>query len=289
MLSHGSRVSHVRRRARAPVATLTVGEGPTVLLVHGWTGFKESWGPLMPALAAAGMRAVALDLPGCGATPRGRRGLHTPAGLADALGRVIEDEGAAGVVAHSFGAQVAVLALRQASRTAPMALINPAAVPWPARRVPPRRITDLVRLPLVGAPLTRLALEIARRDPTRREAAYRGAVADAEGLAADPALRALLADAADRLGRVDVGVLVEWLRPALELDLRPLAPDLTAPVLVVTGARDGVVPPWAGAALARAVPRGVLLTVPGAGHFPHLERPARVLPAIVRHLSGRAP
>jgi pimeloyl-ACP methyl ester carboxylesterase len=50
-----------------PVAALDTGPGgdlPTVLMVPGYTGSKEDFGPLLDPLAAAGRRVVAIDLPG---------------------------------------------------------------------------------------------------------------------------------------------------------------------------------------------------------------------------------
>lgn len=44
------------------------GEGPLVLLCHGFPETAHSWRHQLPALAAAGFRAVAPDLRGCGAT-----------------------------------------------------------------------------------------------------------------------------------------------------------------------------------------------------------------------------
>nr|WP_205967376.1 alpha/beta fold hydrolase [Aquisalinus luteolus] len=44
---------------------LTAGEGPTVLLLHG-TWWSRVWLPVIEHLAAAGLRPVAVDLPGCG-------------------------------------------------------------------------------------------------------------------------------------------------------------------------------------------------------------------------------
>ena len=48
------------------LAALTAGadDAPAVLLVPGYTGTKEDFGPIMDAIAAAGFRAVAIDLPG---------------------------------------------------------------------------------------------------------------------------------------------------------------------------------------------------------------------------------
>lgn len=43
--------------------------GPTALLVHGWPESSYMWRDVLPAIAAAGWRAVAPDLPGYGDSP----------------------------------------------------------------------------------------------------------------------------------------------------------------------------------------------------------------------------
>src|SRR5688572_22292311 len=43
---------------------VTAGTGPPIVLLHGFPEFWYSWRPQLPALAAAGFRAIALDLPG---------------------------------------------------------------------------------------------------------------------------------------------------------------------------------------------------------------------------------
>lgn len=44
---------------------LTAGDGRVLLLLHG-TYWSRVWAPVLPHLAAAGWRPVAVDLPGCG-------------------------------------------------------------------------------------------------------------------------------------------------------------------------------------------------------------------------------
>ncbi len=60
----------VARRSRAGAGgrlpVLTWGEGPTVVLVHGWGGRATQMAPLALHLAAAGFRAVAFDVTGHG-------------------------------------------------------------------------------------------------------------------------------------------------------------------------------------------------------------------------------
>jgi epoxide hydrolase A/B len=86
---------------------LDQGNGPAVVLCHGFPGLAHSWRNQLPVLAAAGFRAIAPDMRGYGGSgrptePSAYDRAHTAAdmaGLLDALG--IED---AVFVGHDFGA-----------------------------------------------------------------------------------------------------------------------------------------------------------------------------------------
>lgn len=261
------------------LATTETGSGPAVLLVHGLNGFKEGWGPLPGALAGAGLRAVAVDLPGFGATPRGG-GRTTPRSLAGDLGPLVEELAPVALVAHSLGTQVAMLlAGAHAAAVRAMALIAPAVIPRP-RRFPPRGVADVLQLPVVGRLAARAAIARIRKDPARRRDAFLTAVADPTALTGDPEMAALLQTASDRLLDADLRAMADWAASALAFDARPLAAGLPQPSLVVWGDRDRVTSPLAAGRLARALPAGAALEVAGAGHFPHLERRDLVVPAI---------
>jgi len=45
-----------------------LGQGPAVLLVHGWEGASGQFAPMALALAARGLRTVAFDLPAHGSS-----------------------------------------------------------------------------------------------------------------------------------------------------------------------------------------------------------------------------
>ncbi|HET9212116.1 MAG TPA: alpha/beta fold hydrolase [Thermoanaerobaculia bacterium] len=78
------------------------GEGPAVLLVHGWGGHAGQMTSLVDPMVAAGYRAVALDLPGHGES-EGR--VSSLVHFAAALSRAASLFGLVhGIAAHSFGA-----------------------------------------------------------------------------------------------------------------------------------------------------------------------------------------
>ena len=80
------------------------GEGPLVLLVHGWPQFWWTWRHQLTALSEAGFRAVAVDLRGVGGSDRTPRG-YDPANMALDLTGVIRSLGAsdAALVGHDLG------------------------------------------------------------------------------------------------------------------------------------------------------------------------------------------
>jgi len=82
-------------------------DGPLAILLHGFPELAISWKRQLPALAAAGMRAVAPDLRGYGGTEQqGPYDLRTlcadVAGLVRALGRE-----RASIIGHDWGAAIA--------------------------------------------------------------------------------------------------------------------------------------------------------------------------------------
>ncbi|MEV7118183.1 alpha/beta hydrolase [Kitasatospora griseola] len=95
--------------ARFHIAEL--GEGPLVLLVHGWPEYWWAWRHQLTALAEAGFRAVALDLRGMGGSDRTPRG-YDPGNLALDVTGVIRSLGErqAHLVGHGTGGTLAWVA-----------------------------------------------------------------------------------------------------------------------------------------------------------------------------------
>ena len=85
------------------------GEGPTVLLAHGWGGHSGQMTAFVDPLVAAGFRAVALDFPGHGESAGSVSSLvHFAAAIARAAALFGPLRG---LVAHSFGAAGSTYAL----------------------------------------------------------------------------------------------------------------------------------------------------------------------------------
>src|ERR1051326_156514 len=86
------------------------GQGPLVLMCHGFPESWYSWRHQLPALADAGYRAVALDMRGYGGTskPQASGAYNLSQLIADAVGAVsaLGAEQAV-VVGHDWGAPVA--------------------------------------------------------------------------------------------------------------------------------------------------------------------------------------
>ena len=104
------------------LAATAWGEGPTVLLAHGWNSRATHWAAYIEGLTAAGYRAVAIDAPGHGDSPGERCHVLEYALRLVEVARQIGP--LAGVVAHSFGAGAAVLALDRGLAADRVALLS---------------------------------------------------------------------------------------------------------------------------------------------------------------------
>lgn len=131
-----------RRTTVAGLAALAAGraDGPTVLMLPGYTGSKEDFAPVLPLLAAAGLRAVAVDLRGqyeSAADPHWADSQFTVDALAaDVATAAAELGGHVHLVGHSFGGLVARAALiGHAAMLGSVVLLGsgPAAIVGPRR------------------------------------------------------------------------------------------------------------------------------------------------------------
>jgi 2-succinyl-6-hydroxy-2,4-cyclohexadiene-1-carboxylate synthase len=256
------------------VATLraeVTGEGPPLVLAHGFTQTGRLWGPFGAALARH-HRLVAVDLPGHGDSS------SVAADLTEA-GRLLLDAAAlagavpADLLGYSLGARVALHA----------ALAEP------------ERVRRLVLIGATGGIEDASArAERRARDEAAADELERGG--DLDGFLgrwlANPmfaSLRADAADAAERRRNTAAG-LASSLRLTGTGTQEPLWYRLAGcrlPVLALAGAND---PRFVAAGLRIAeLTGGVFSAVVGAGHAAHLEQPALCARIVESWLAATGP
>ena len=255
----------------------TVGQGDPLLLLHGFTGRASSWATHLTALGR-GRRTIALDLLGHGRSDAPvdptRYAVERQAADLAALLRDL-DAVPAEVVGYSMGARIALH----------LAIDHPAAVGRLVLESPSAGVADPVERARRQAADAALA-ELIERDGMaafvdRWEA--QPLFASHAGLPAS--VRARLRR--ERLGQRPLG-LANALLGAGQGVMAPLAGrlrDVRAPTLVVAGELDPVGRERAAVVVA-GVPHARFELVPGAGHAPHLERPADFHRLVTAFLAG---
>jgi|SRR6187399_348855 len=113
----------------------------SVLLIPGYTGSKEDFAPILDGIAAAGLRAVAVDLPGQFESPGpADEASYLPVALGGVVAELVEILAAEGnpvlLLGHSYGGLVARAAVLAGASIAGLALLGsgPAELPEGHRR-----------------------------------------------------------------------------------------------------------------------------------------------------------
>ncbi len=260
-----------------------------MLLLHGFPQTWRAWTHQLPALAAAGYRAAALDLRGSGASDKPPRGYDTPTLAADAAG-VVRALGAqrAVLVGSGWGGWVAWASpsLQPATTAAVASLGEPH--PLLALREPWRVLTGsaLRHLARAQAPVEP---EWAVRDGSLVERVLRewGAPGWASpAVVAEHAAALRVPFAAHAAMECYRWVARSRARPDGHALARALDRPVPVPVLHAQGAQDGaVVPDAARRSAAWAADRHRWALVPGAGHFLGEEAPREVTDLLLSWLA----
>ena len=233
------------------------GQGPAVLLIHGFASALETWRTVVPALEAD-YTVIRLDLKGFGWTDR-PEGDYSPEAQAAICLALLDKLGvrSAAVVGHSWGASVALaVALAAPERVSKLVLYDAWAY---AEQLP--SFFWWSRTPGLGESLFWLFYK------QRAEDRIAMAFYDQRYVTQDfvDAIEAALERPATVAGALEAA------RGQHYEELAPQYKTIAAPTLLLWGREDKVSPPWVGERLQNELPNARLETFGQCGHFPMIE------------------
>lgn len=255
-----------------------MGQGPSLLLIHGTGAATHSWRGLAP-LISAGFRLIALDLPGHGFTEAPPADAYTLPQMAGAIAALLAELKVSPdyVIGHSAGAAIAIrMTLDGAIAPRRILSLNGALRPFPG--VAAVAFPALARILFLN-PFTTPLLVWRAASPRAVERLIKGtgSTLDAEGLD----LYARLLQTERHVGAA-IGMMANWDLVPLQRDL----PTLVAPLILVAAERDRAVPPAEARAVQRRLPSAKVIPFKGYGHLAHEEAPAGIADIIHRELAS---
>lgn len=223
------------------LAAWSWGEGPTVLLVHGWNGRGAQFGEMIEPLVRDGYRVVTFDAPGHGDSPMSTSSLvHFADAIEDVVDAIRPVFGSIhAVVAHSMGGAATVVAMS---------------------RFRNRPETQQDRALREALPVDRFVFVAPPIDVRDFVNGFSSTVA------LGPESRLLLGE------RIQARFSVDF----EDLYAPDLARDLEGPLLVIHDVKDREVPLAKGERLAESWPGAELWVTEGLGHMRILRDPAVV-------------
>ncbi len=272
-MEHTLRLADVRTRALE-----LEGEGPPLLLAHGYGDSADTWRLLLDRLRKRGRAAVALDLPGFGTADD----LHPKDPILPQLDRFMDaaierwaDDGQVVLAGNSLGGTVGLRAAErdgerpeEERRVAGVVPIAPAGLDMPTWFAA-----------IQGAPLVRAVLRSPIPVP---EVAVRRAVGTTYRVLAFASPRkaddSVVGAFTSHFGsRKDVVRLLGTGRRLLPEIKSPFRLDqVRCPVLVVWGERDRMVFSKGAERIVEALPETEVAMLPKCGHCPQIEEPDRL-------------
>jgi pimeloyl-ACP methyl ester carboxylesterase len=247
-------------------------DAPAIIMLHGFGASLHTFEPWAQALDGTN-RVIRFDLPGSGLSEPDPTGIYTDARSMDLLLALMDRLGIskASLVGNSIGGRLAwTFAATHPDRVNKLVLISPDGFASPgfaygrAPEVP--RVLTIMRYVLPRF-LLRMNLVAAYANP--------------EALTDQTLERyhALLLASGNR------AALIERMRQTVLRDPVPLLRRIQAPVLLLWGQKDAMIPIANAADYLGALPQATLVTLPGLGHVPQEEDPEASLVPVRDFLS----
>jgi 3-oxoadipate enol-lactonase len=245
------------------------GDGPALLLIHGFPLDRSMWAHQIATLAR--WRRIAPDLRGCGFSDAPEQG-YTMAAYADDLVRLLDRLRAerAVVAGHSMGGYVAFEMLRR-HRERVMGLIlvdTRAGADTSEGRKGRDALIEVARTQGPAAVAEHLLPRLVGRSTQRTQPQVLEQVREMARRTPVPGMVGALTAMRDRP------------------DSTPHLAAIDVPTLVVVGEEDELTPPPMARAMTSAIPSAAMTTIPGAGHLAPLEAPTAVTRVIAEFLEA---
>lgn len=253
---------------------LEAGHGPLIVLVHGYTGSKENWLPVMRGLAE-NHRVIAVDLPGWGESAPEPGADYGPLAQSRRLAAFLQAQQrpVALLVGHSMGGMISGLtASEHPELVESIAFMSSAGVKF--------NENDFARLVLKGGnPFAVYETESFRT--------FLGTYvfADAPYVPA-PIAGVIVAQRAARRDFEKTVFTQMRLGPEAFL-LQERLPLITRPALLLWCDGDRIIDPSAAVVFAEGLPHSTTVMLEGCGHMPMMERPDAVAAALLGALQNR--
>jgi pimeloyl-ACP methyl ester carboxylesterase len=251
----------------AKVNYVEIGEGEPIVFVHGISGCWQNWLENLPHFGR-GRRAIALDLPGFGASPMPSWPVDIPA-----YGRLLHDfceklgVESGTLVGNSMGGFVAAEAVTAApGRFDRLALVSAAGIinTWN----PEARATATAWAWKTFAPTVSGLARAIVSHPRSRQVALAPFLRYPNRLRADLLWEQIV-------GGAECPAFGEALTTLIHHDIRERLEEIEIPTLIVWGLSDRVIPVNAAISYHRRIPGSRLEIFERTGHVPQLERPDR--------------
>ncbi len=257
-----------------------VGEGPSLLLIHGTGAATHSWRGLLPLLAPH-FSVIAPDLPGHGFTksPPSHR-LSLP-GMAVDIGVLLRKLEVRPEIAVGHSAGAAILArMCLAGRMAPRLLVALNGAFMPYGGVANHLLSPLAKLLVMNPLVPRVfAWQASHAGAVERLIANTGSTIDQEGVAL---YRKLVRNPAHVAAALQM--MANWKLEPLLHDL----PRLATALVLVAAANDRSISPEVAQQVREIVPDAVIERLAGLGHLAHEEQPQMIADLIVKYAHATA-
>ena len=258
------------------IATISAGEGPTVVLAHGFGVDRDEWNVVGAMLVDEGFRVVAFDQRGHGRTTAGRDGISSAAMARDYV-TVLESydvrDGVLGT--HSMGGFVGIRFLLDHADVARERLRGALLLATFAGDVNRDNAQNRLQIPLIrtGVLPFLVRTDVVGKPFARTIMGKKGN--DAMGAAFLTMFRAQ-----------DFGPLVPILRAMVEENRYPRLGEIDLPVAIMVGTDDRTTPGFHTDELHAGIPGSTLERIPDVGHMVVWEDPDVVVAALRRLASG---